>query len=306
MKKTIYTLFVMLLVGGLVAMGQIKPIKRQHSTKRNTEQTLKKPKQSSPSISSKSIKTTKTITQQSSNRSSQTSSMERTQMDPIIQQAIEDMVWVEGGTFMMGAVDAYDREKPIHQVTLSGYFISKYEVTQELWQVVMDSNPSHFSGDTRHPVECVSWEDCQVFISKLNQLTSKQFRLPTEAEWEFAARGGNQSHGYKYSGSDDGYDVAWNEGNCVNTTNPVGALAPNELGLYDMSGNVWEWCNDWYDSYDSSSQTDPTGPSFGSSRVSRGGCWHNFISYCRVSIRSEIEPNYTWGDVGLRLVASSL
>ena len=206
-----------------------------------------------------------------------------------------NMVAVEGGTFTMGATaeqgsDAFDREKPAHQVTLSSYSIGQTEVTQALWQAVMGSNPSSFTGDLQRPVERVSWNDCQTFINKLNELTGKQFRLPTEAEWEYAARGGNRSQGYKYAGSNTIGDVAWYTDNSSRTTHPVATKAPNELGLYDMSGNVWEWCQDWYGSYSSDVQTNPTGPSSGFSRVYRGGGWSGSATYCRVSCRLSISP----------------
>ena len=187
-----------------------------------------------------------------------------------------NMVYVSGGTFTMGATseqgsDAYDGEKPVHSVTLSSFYICKYEVTQALWKAVMGSNPSNWKGDDL-PVETVSWDDCQTFIRKLNALTGKNFRLPTEAEWEFAARGGNNSRGYKYAGSNNIETVAWYDGNSGNKTHVVGTKSPNELGLYDMSGNVWEWCQDRYGSYSGASQTNPTGASSGSNRVLRGGC----------------------------------
>lgn len=225
-----------------------------------------------------------------------------------------NMIAVKGGTFTMGATseqgsDAYDDEKPTHQVTLSDYCIGETEVTQELWQAVMGSNPSYFTGNLQRPVEYVTWNDCQEFIKKLNQLTGKTFRLPTEAEWEYAARGGSQSQGYKYAGSNTIGDVGWYDVNSYNKgsshpdygTHPVGQKQANELGLYDMSGNVGEWCQDWYDSYSSSPQTNPTGPSSGSNRVSRGGCWINGARYCRVSNRSRSTPAYGSGHLGLRL-----
>ena len=173
------------------------------------------------------------------------------------------MVKVEGGTFKMGATseqgsDVYDNEKPAHSVTLSSYYIGQTEVTQELWQAVMGSN---YKGAKR-PVECVSWNDCQEFISKLNEKTGKNFRLPTEAEWEYAARGG-KSGGTKYSGSNTIGDVAWYTDNSGGTTHDVATKRANELGIYDMSGNVWEWCSDWYGDYSSSSQSNPQGPSTG-------------------------------------------
>ena len=218
-----------------------------------------------------------------------------------------EMVRVEGGTFTMGATeeqgsDADDSfEKPTHQVTLSSYMIGKTEVTQELWEVVMGSNPSHFKGSNL-PVEQVYWEACQAFITKLNALTGKNFRLPTEAEWEFAARGGNKSRGYKYCGSNTLSNVAWYKDNSSSTTHPVASKAPNELGIYDMSGNVLEWCNDWFDIYYSLSEYNPTGPnsSRSSYRVGRGGCWCDYAWACRVSRRTTA-PTYLTGDLGLRL-----
>lgn len=216
------------------------------------------------------------------------------------------VVAVEGGTFTMGATseqgsDAYDGEKPTHQVTLSDFYIGKYEVTQELWKAVMGSNPSYFTG-TNLPVEYVSWVDCQSFITKLNELTGKTFRLPTEAEWEYAARGGKKSKGYKYSGSNTIDNVAWYTSISSSKTHEVGTKSPNELGIYDMSGNVWEWCSDWYGSYSSSSQTDPTGPTSGSARVLRGGSWGNYARYCRVSLRDSTAPSSRGSDCGFRLV----
>lgn len=216
------------------------------------------------------------------------------------------MVYVSGGTFMMGAnpgdSDAFGNEKPRHQVSLSSFYICKYEVTQALWRAVMGSNPSYFKGDSL-PVESVSWNDCQQFIRKLNYLTGQNYRLPTEAEWEFAARGGNSSCGYKYSGSDYIYNVAWNS-DSGDKTHVVGTKSPNELGLYDMSGNVYEWCSDWYGSYSSSSQPNPTGALSGSSRVVRGGSWRYVDTFCRVSYRNNFAPSISFNNLGLRLARS--
>ncbi len=227
-----------------------------------------------------------------------------------LNKLINNMVYVAGGTFTMGATseqgsDAFDNESPTHSVTLSSYYICKYEVTQALWRAVMGNNPSNFKGDNL-PVECVSWDDCQTFINRLNSYTGRNFRLPTEAEWEFAARGGNYSRHYKYSGSNYISDVAWYDGNSSNRTHPVGTKQANELGLYDMSGNVWEWCSDWYGSYSSYSQNDPTGPNSGSDRVLRGGSWCDGASYCRSSCRFNLAPGRRHYDLGLRLVLSQL
>ena len=227
-----------------------------------------------------------------------------------LNKLINNMVYVSGGTFTMGATseqdsDAFDDEKPPHSVTLSSFYICKYEVTQALWRAVMGKNPSRFKGNNL-PVEQVSWNDCQTFISRLNNLTGKNFRLPTEAEWEYAARGGNRSRGYKYSGSNTLPDVAWYEDNSGSKTHPVGSKSPNELGLYDMSGNVWEWCSDWYGTYSSTAQTNPTGSSSGSNRVDRGGGWGNDSWICRSSNRSFSSPDYRDRNMGLRLALSQL
>ena len=216
------------------------------------------------------------------------------------------MIKVEGGTFSMGATseqeyDALSCEKPVHSVTLSDYYIGETEVTQELWEAVMGSNPSYFEGDNQRPVESVSWNACQKFIKKLNRLTGKEFRLPTEAEWEYAARGGKYSRGYRYSGSNNSDEVAWYDSNSGSKTHPVKTKKDNELGLYDMSGNVWEWCNDWWGCYQSNSQTNPTGPSEGESRVLRGGGWCYFDMGVRVSRRDYLTPGYRHIIIGLRL-----
>ena len=219
-----------------------------------------------------------------------------------------EMVKVEAGSFNMGATPEmqapYEVEKPVHRVTLTNnYYIGKYEVTQALWQAVMGSNPSYFKGDDL-PVEQVSWNDCQDFISKLNAMTGKRFRLPSEAEWEYAARGGKKSRGYQYSGSNTLGDVAWYEGNSGSKTHAVGTKQPNELGIYDMTGNVYEWCQDWYGSYSSSPQTNPIGAVSGSSRVDRGGSWFFTAKHCRSSYRFNLTPGYRLNFLGLRLVLS--
>ena len=219
-----------------------------------------------------------------------------------------EMVKVEAGSFNMGATPEMQNpdedEKPVHRVTLTNnYYIGKYEVTQALWKIVMGSNPSNSKGDNL-PVENVSWNNCQKFISKLNKLTGKSFCLPTEAEWEFAARGGKKSRGYQYSGSNTLGDVAWYEGNSGSKTHAVGTKQPNELGIYDMTGNVYEWCQDWYGSYSSSPQTNPIGAVSGSCRVYRGGCWVSSARNCRTSYRGRRTPDFRYGFLGLRLVLS--
>ena len=218
------------------------------------------------------------------------------------------MVRVDGGTFQMGATSEqdedkiYDTEKPVHQVTLSDYYIGETEVTQALWEVVMGSNPSLVKGPNK-PVEMVSWNKCQEFIKKLNQMTGRKFRLPTEAEWEFAARGGNRTRGFKYSGSNNINDVAWFSENSNGQTHDVKTKQANELGLYDMSGNIKEWVQDWFGVYRSGSQTNPMGPLSGKRRVNRGGCWLYLERLCRVSSRGFDDPEPIGGAVliGLRL-----
>ena len=225
------------------------------------------------------------------------------------------MVAVAGGTFTMGATSeqgsyADAAEKPTHKVTVSSFYIGQTEVTQELWQAVMGSNPSNFKG-AKLPVERVSWDDCQEFLRKLNAKTGKQFRLPTEAEWEFAARGGAKSQGYKYSGSNTLSVVAWYDENSYDKgssspdygTHDVATKRANELGIYDMSGNVWECCQDWYGTYPSDAQTNPTGPASGSYRVGRGGGWDISAWGCRLTYRARliISPGCGSDNLGLRL-----
>jgi len=223
--------------------------------------------------------------------------------DPIIDNLVKNMVKVEGGTFTMGDISGSyveNNEYPLHQVTLSSYHIGRYEVTQEEWQAVMGDNPSRFR-DPKRPVEFVSWNECQVFINKLNEMTGRNFRFPTEAEWEFAARGGNNGQNHIYSGNNSLSSVAWHAGNSGSSTHTVGQKSPNELGLYDMTGNLWEWCGDWYGGYDSNSQENPKGPSDGSQRVLRGGGWNGAGKNCRVSNRDSRYPDYNSDRLGLRL-----
>lgn len=219
-----------------------------------------------------------------------------------------NMGFVEGGTFQMGSddSDADDSKKPVHSVTVSSFYMGETEVTQALWKAVMGSNPSHFKGDDNRPVESVSWNDCQEFIRKLNQLTGKVFRLPTEAEWEYAARGGNKSQHYKYAGSNSIGNVAWYIENSYDKrkrspdhgTHPVKGKQANELGLYDMSGNVWEWCEDLYDSYSYIGSATTLGLS---ERVLRGGAWKYSDEFCKVSFRNSNNPDYHYSEYGFRL-----
>ncbi|MDI6402490.1 SUMF1/EgtB/PvdO family nonheme iron enzyme [Balneolaceae bacterium ANBcel3] len=217
-----------------------------------------------------------------------------------------EMVFVQGGRFHRGN-EAIRNAMPVHEVELDDFYIGKYPVTQAQWKAVMGTNPCHFYGDDR-PVEKVNWEDAQQFIRKLSILTGKSFRLPTEAEWEYAARGGQMSQGYIYSGSDNLDDVGWFEDNSGAETHPVGQKKPNELGIYDMSGNVYEWCNDWYHSeyYKKSSPRNPQGPSKGDFRLFRGGSWRIGSDYCRCAYRASSFPGYWFSYVGFRLVCSTI
>jgi len=218
-------------------------------------------------------------------------------------EAIEGMVFVEGGTFQMGSNSGGDDEKPVHIVKVSSFYIGKYEVTQKQWKEVMGSNPSNFKGCDNCPVEMASWNDIQEFLRKLNAQTGENYRLPTEAEWEYAVRGGNKSRRYIYSGSNDVGNVAWYRDNSGNKTHPAGQKQPNEIGIYDMSGNVWEWCSDWYnkDYYAGSPQNNPKGPSSGSYRVFRGGGGYRGASGVRCSFRAGGIPGFSGDAVGFRL-----
>ena len=217
-----------------------------------------------------------------------------------------DMVFVEGDTFNMGATseqayDAWPQEYPVHEVTLSSYYIGKFEVTQGLWEAVTGKNPSSHKGNANYPVEQISREDAKTFVATLSELTGRTFTLPTEAQWEFAARGGRQRVFKVFSGSDEINEVAWYYDNSNMESHPVGKKAPNELGLYDMSGNVWEWCSDWYGSYTNDDAENPTGPESGEYVVIRGGCFNNSVGGCRVSFRSSDSGGSNF-NIGLRVV----
>lgn len=223
-----------------------------------------------------------------------------------------NMKLVKHGSFDMGsdASGAYTDEKPVHRVTISNdYYIAETEVTQALWRAVTGSIPMAGSSwistiglGNNYPAYYINWNDCQDFIEDLNALTGLNFRMPTEAEWEYAAKGGHKSQGYVYSGSNTADDVAWYTSNSDGKTHPVATKEPNELGVYDMSGNVYEWCQDWYGNYSSGAQTDPTGPSSGTYRVFRGGCWMHGAGNCRPSSRSRTSPSSAFNYLGLRLV----
>jgi TonB family protein len=213
-----------------------------------------------------------------------------------------EMVFVEGGTFQMGSETGEADERPVHSVTLSSFNIGKYEVTQSQWKAVMGSTRSYFKDCDHCPVEYVTWDDVQVFIRKLNVQTGKNYRLPSEAEWEYAAKGGKHSKGYTYSGSNDINDVAWYDGNSDRKTHEVGKKIANELGIYDMSGNVWEWCYDLYGSYNNTDQKNPYGSPTGWWRVHRGGTWSLGAIDCRSASRDYINADFGDEYRGFRLV----
>ena len=238
-----------------------------------------------------------------------------------------EMVFVQGDTFQMGDTwdDGESDEKPVHKVTVNSFYIGKYEVTQAQYQEIMGNNPSDFRGDNL-PVEQVRWYDAVSFCNRLSKreglepcytindtdvtcdFTKNGYRLPTEAEWEYAARGGNQSQGYKYSGSNNPDAVAWYYDNSENQTHDVGSKQPNELGIYDMSGNVWEWCWDWYalDYYENSPYDNPKGPNIGLPRVRRGGCWANIARHVRMANRSYVIPSSSSNYLGFRLLRTTV
>ncbi len=225
-----------------------------------------------------------------------------------------EFVWVAGGCFRMGDTfgNGRDDEKPVHEVCVDGFWMARTEVTQGQWQAIMGSNPADFKKGDSHPVEQVSWNDVQAFIRKLNSRSDRKFRLPTEAEWEFAARSGGKEEKYAGTGSDaDLGDFAWYSDNArglfiTNGTRPVAQKRPNGLGLYDMNGNVWEWCSDWYDYdyYQASPRSNPQGPPSSETRVGRGGSWNYNAMYLRLSLRGRFDPGYLNYDLGFRLVSS--
>ncbi len=253
--------------------------------------------------------------------SSSTASIQNSETEEFVVNGVRfKMVYVQGGTFFMGATaeqgaEAYKNELPVHSVTLSDYYIGQTEVTQQLWKAVMGVYlyEQHNIANAKEPI-CelgigpnspmyyISWYDCQEFIHKLNQLTGKHFSLPTEAQWEFAARGGNKSCGYKYSGSNSVSEVAWWHNNSDSIAHTVAKKRPNELGIYDMSGNVWEWCSDWYGDYSSDDQINPQGVASGSYRILRRGCWFDDAKHCRVSRRCGDRPDSRGKPFGMRLV----
>jgi formylglycine-generating enzyme len=224
-----------------------------------------------------------------------------------------EMIVVQGGTFSMGSASGNSDEQPVHSVTLSSYYIGKYEVTQKQWKEVvqwkqesattpLNPDPSSNKGDYL-PVESINWDDIQTWIGYINEKEGTiKYRLPTEAEWEFAARGGTKSQGYTYSGSNIIDDVAWYSVNSSKKTHTVGTKGANELGIYDMSGNVWEWCSDWYEAYSSDAQTDPIGSTGGYLQVLRGGWSDDVYGLCRVTNRGSTTSDYRYGNIGFRLL----
>ena len=229
------------------------------------------------------------------------------QLNELVQHLEKDMIHLDGGSFIMGATQEQGNgfesdERPTHKVTVRDFSISKFEVSQKLWTAVMGSNPSYKIGEDM-PVENVSWDDCQEFIQKLNEISGKNYRLPTEAEWEFAARGGKRSKHYRYAGSNKLDEVAWTHNNSGDSLHAVGMKSPNELGLYDMSGNVLEWCQDYYGDYSEMDQVDPQGAKSGENRVCRGGGYGN-AKQSRISYRQALVPTDKYADVGFRLAES--
>lgn len=226
--------------------------------------------------------------------------------DIIINNVTFRMVLMKAGEFQMGAsnndLSPFGDEKPIHKVSISSdYYIGETPVTQELWASIMNNNPSHFVAE-HNPVETVSWNDCQVFIRRLNSLSGKHFKLPTEAEWEYAARCCHMSSSPTSCIAEDLGNIAWYEDNSFGTPHSVASKKPNKSGIYDMLGNVWEWCSDWYDSYQSYAQIDPTGPVRGLFRVFRGGSWAKSAVHCRITSRSGWGEDNKDNNIGLRLV----
>lgn len=228
------------------------------------------------------------------------------------------MIFVKGGTFQMGGYSDDVNEKPVHSVTVSDFYMGEFEVTQELWQEVMEStvyqqrNKEDMSSPMvgigkNYPIYYINHSEAEEFCGRLNQKLRNQipdgfyFALPTEAEWEYAAKGGHKSKSCTYAGSNYISDVAYYKDNANKSTHQVGLKLPNELGIYDMCGNVWEWCSDWYGSYSSSSQTDPHGPSSGSRRVLRGGSWCSDAAICRVTLRNDGDPDARIFRIGFRL-----
>jgi formylglycine-generating enzyme required for sulfatase activity len=214
------------------------------------------------------------------------------------------LIYVQGGTFQMGDRKGEPVESYVHPVSVKSFYIGKYEVTQKQWREITGSNPSGFLQCDECPVERISFDDAKLFLIKLSQKTGKKYRLPTEAEWEFAARGGINSMGYIYAGDKKIDNVAWYDDNSDKKTHIVGKKQPNELGIYDMSGNTYEWCSDWFNEkyYKKSQYDNPTGPPSGDVRVIRGGSWKYNPKDLKTTHRKFLRPSSKWNDVGLRVV----
>jgi formylglycine-generating enzyme required for sulfatase activity len=232
-----------------------------------------------------------------------------TKLAEVVRSIESKMVSIQGGSFTMGCVNPQDSEcyyweKPRHTVSVSSYYLGKYPVTVKEWKAVMGTTPNSSKNCSECPMENITWYEAMEFISKLNQLTGKYYRLPTEAEWEYAAKGGNMSHGYKFPGSNDPKHVAWYDSISGGVSHPVGQKQPNELGLYDMGGNVWQWCSDWFDDkyYSNSPSNNPQGPSAGNNyRCVRGGSWWGPVIDCRSCNRDRYPPDAKDDDVGFRI-----
>lgn len=224
---------------------------------------------------------------------------------------VPDLIQVPGGTFRMGSLEGFTDELPIHTVTVSGFSMGKYEITVKQYRDfctatnrAFPQNPFWAWADD-HPIVFVSWHDATAYCAWLSSQTGKRFRLPTEAEWEYAAKGGSPSQPFKYAGSDNPDEVGWYGGNTgiiTAITRPVGQKKPNTLGLHDMSGNAWEWCSDWYGPYPATPLTDPTGPTTGSMRAMRGGSWFDFVIFLRAARRYPLDGDGSYEQVGFRIV----
>lgn len=294
-KTAIFLLLLVALMATAISITRLFLRNRPHQTTTNTPRTIVAPE---PADTAATIAPEETVSNYTET----------------VNDANFEMVGVKGGTFRMGDKNGEINESPVHEVSLKNFYIGRTEVTQALWRAVMGTGlaeqrdkarpgePLYGEGD-EYPMYYVSWEDCQEFISKLNSQTGKNYRLPTEAEWEFAAREGEPEENYNYSGSNVIGKVAWYDSNSEQSTHPVGGKAPNKLGIYDMSGNVWEWCSDWYGDYNSDAETDPSGPSSGAGRVSRGGAWDFDGPYCRNTFRDKVPPSDSNHSLGFRLAA---
>lgn len=291
-------LFYAVMAMAIVSCGPKKEVAKESSSKRETTESVKKEAEKEQTATAQKKESSAAVAESAKNSVEQFS----------VKGVSFKMIRVSGGTFAMGASPEQGKfadatEKPLHKVTLNNYYMAQTEVTQALWQAVMGNNPSKYKGDDL-PVESVSWNACQTFIKRLNTMTGKSFRLPTEAEWEYAARGGSASKKYMYSGSNDWTTVAIRDKYATAPTYRVASKEANELGIYDMTGNVSEWCEDWFGNYASGAQVAPKGPENGESRIYRGGSATMPETYYRVSARDGGKPDFWFYTVGLRLAMS--